>query len=251
MKTVAILQARMGATRLPGKVLADIEGRTLIERVIERSRAARGVDEVVVATTTHADDDALEGFLMDRGLAPVFRGSMEDVLDRYYQAASRHAADVIVRVTADDPLKDPGIIELALRQMAGSPELDYCSNTLQPTYPEGLDIEVFRRRALDKAWSEARLPSEREHVTPYIWNHPDCFRLLNFRYARDLSSWRWTVDKPNDLEFMRAVFARFRDTPLVGYEEIIRWLEENPRIREINSGTIRNEGYLRSLESEK
>jgi spore coat polysaccharide biosynthesis protein SpsF len=250
MSVVAIIQARMGATRLPNKVLADICGKTLIERVIERTRAARSIDAVIVATTTESADDVLAGFLESRRLCPVFRGSMADVLDRYYQSAKSAGAGTIVRVTADDPLKDPQLMDHAVGELAADPALDYCSNTLEPTYPEGLDIEAFRFAALERAWREARQPSEREHVTPFIWKRADTFKLRNFRNDRDLSAWRWTVDKPADLEFMRAVFQEFPGQPLVRYQDVIRLLEANPHIPGINSGTARNEGYLKSLQSE-
>jgi spore coat polysaccharide biosynthesis protein SpsF len=249
MKTVAIIQARMGATRLPGKVLAEVAGRCLIERVLERTRATPGLDAVMVATTTDRADDALVEFLTRNGCG-VYRGSMDDVLDRYYRCARSCDAEIIVRVTADDPLKDPQIIAHALGLLIADARLEYCSNTLEPTFPEGLDIEVFRFSALERAWREARLASEREHVTPYIWKHPDLFKVLNFRHERDLSAWRWTVDKPGDLQFMTAVFSHFAGQPLVRYQDVIAWLDANPQVREINMGTQRNEGYLKSLQSE-
>lgn len=251
MSVMAIIQARMGATRLPGKVLADIAGTTLLERVIQRVRATRGLDAVLLATTDESQDDALESFVTSRALCPVYRGSTLDVLDRYYQCARKFGAEVIVRVTADDPLKDSQIIERAIALLSEHPDLDYCSNTLEPTYPEGLDIEAFRFAALERAWREARLPSEREHVTPYIWSHRESFRVENFRFERDLSAWRWTVDKPSDLEFMRAVFGHFASEPLVSYRRVIEWLELNPQVLELNTGTVRNEGYLKSIASEK
>jgi spore coat polysaccharide biosynthesis protein SpsF len=251
LNTVSIIQARMGSTRLPRKVLADIVGTPLIIRIIERVRAARGIEELVVATTTDREDDELAGFLLQGMYCKVFRGMRDDVLDRFYRCATTHAADIIVRVTADDPLKDPRIIERATQMLIDDPSLDYCSNTLEPTFPEGLDIEVFRFSALEKAWRQASLPSEREHVTPYIWKHPEIFRLANFRHERDLSSWRWTVDKPNDLEFMRAVYGHFASQPLVSFQDVIAWLHENPSMLTINSDTQRNEGYLMSLESEQ
>lgn len=240
----------MGATRLPGKVLADIAGRRLIERVIDRVSATPGIATIVVATTTEPEDDVLVEFLRHEPRCHVFRGSLEDVLDRYYQCSLEHGAAVVVRVTADDPLKDPQIILHAMQTLQADPGLDYCSNTLEASYPEGLDIEVFRFSALERAWREARLASEREHVTPFIWKHPQLFRLTNFRFERDLSAWRWTVDKPNDLQFMREVFGHFAAQPLVRYQDVIAWLEANPQVRAINAGTPRNEGYFKSLKSE-
>lgn len=248
MKSVAIVQARMGASRLPGKVLADLCGQPMLQRLLDRVRAADGIDEIVVATTTQPPDDELVAWLRARGIA-YFRGSEQDVLDRFYQCARQHAADVIVRVTADDPLKDPGLIAAAIRACTSSESIDYCSNSLVASYPEGLDIEVVRSRALERAHREATKLSDREHVTPYIWRHPQLFRLHSLQYERNLADWRWTVDKPADLEFMRAVFGHFAD-PLVPFTQVIAWLERNPAVRAINAGTQRNEGYLKSLEGE-
>jgi spore coat polysaccharide biosynthesis protein SpsF len=240
----------MGSTRLPHKVLADIAGRSLISRVLERVRAASTLDDLVVATTLEAADDTLVELIRKTEDCRVFRGSRDDVLDRYYRAAELARADVIVRVTADDPLKDPGVIDRAVSEFRADPLLDYCSNTLQPTFPEGLDIEVFGRSALDESWREARLPSEREHVTPYIWSRPGKFRLRNFSHTENLSEWRWTVDKAEDLTFMRAVFHEFHERPLVPYTELIDWLKRHPEIRALNAGTVRNEGYFESLRKE-
>lgn len=248
-RTVAIVQGRMGSTRLPGKVLAAVEGRPLLEHLLERVRRAK-VDEVVVATTSLAEDDLLADWVSASGLAATYRGSATDVLSRFYHAASVYEADVIVRVTADDPLKDPQIIDHALALLHDGHSFDYCSNTLQPSYPEGLDIEVFTSAALSAAHFQAKLPSEREHVTPYIWKHPEIFRLHNFSHVVDLSAWRWTVDKPADLEFIRAVFSGLRHAPAMSYRDVIAFLELHPEIQSINQGTARNEGYVRSIAQE-
>jgi spore coat polysaccharide biosynthesis protein SpsF len=246
----AIIQARMGSTRLPDKVLADIVGKPMLARILERVSAARSVDAVVVATTNLSEDDRLADYVRTTPFA-LYRGSALDVLDRYYQAAKMHRAAIVVRVTADDPLKDPGIIDQAVSLLEGRTDLDYCSNTLAPTYPEGLDIEVFRFAALERAHAEASLPSDREHVTPYLYKHPEFFKLHNFRHHHDLSDWRWTVDRPHDLDFMRAVFTHFHDQPLVSYVDVIDWLSKNPDVRAINAGIVRNEGYLMSLAAER
>lgn len=248
---VAIIQARMGSSRLPNKVLADVCGRPMLQRLIERVEVASGVDTVIVATTTACSDDVLADWVRANTKYAVYRGSESDVLDRYYQCAKEAGASIVVRVTADDPLKDPALISHALDCLAADPELDYCSNTLRPTYPEGLDIEAFRFGALERAYREAALPSDREHVTPYIWRHPELFRLKNFEFSRDLSGWRWTVDKPEDLEFIRAVYSHFQRQPLVSYLDVIAFLEQEPQLREINQGTVRNEGYLKSIRMEK
>jgi len=250
LNAVAIIQARMGSTRLPGKVLADIYGKPLLKRLIERVRATPGISRVVVATTTESADDVLADWCSAQAVA-VYRGSVDDVLDRFWQCAQQHPAEFIVRVTADDPLKDPEVIAQALALCASSPEVDYASNTLQPTYPEGLDIEVVRFRALERAAREAKLPSEREHVMPYVWKNPDRFVLRGFTMQPDLSHWRWTVDKPADLELVRRIFAHFADQPLVGHQAVIAWLNDNPELLAINAGTIRHEGYFKTLATEQ
>jgi len=250
LNAVAIIQARMGSTRLPGKVLADIGGQPLLQRLIGRVRATPNIDCVVVATTTEPTDDVLVDWCTAHEV-PVYRGSTDDVLERFWQCAQQYPAEFIVRVTADDPLKDPEVISQALALCASSPEVDYASNTLQPTYPEGLDIEVVRFRTLERAAREATMPSEREHVMPYVWKHPERFVLRGFSMKPDLSKWRWTVDKPADLELVRRIFAHFADQPLVGYQAVIAWLNENPELVAMNAGTIRHEGYFKTLAKEQ
>lgn len=251
MKILAIVQARMGSTRLPGKVLADIHGRPMLRWLLDRIQSIQEIDEVVIATTKNSEDDVLQRWVQAEQVA-CFRGSESDVLDRFFRCTEGRAADIIVRVTADDPLKDPGVVRQAIELVRDNPAVDYCSNSLNPTYPEGLDIEVFRHDALMRAHQEAQLPSEREHVTPYIWKNPSKFKLASLEFDRDLSHWRWTVDKPEDLAFMRAIYGEFKDRPLVPFAEVIDFIEKNPHVAEINmSGTVRNEGYLKSLSTEK
>ena len=247
MNRIAIIQARMGSTRLPGKILSDIEGKTMLERIIERVAASKLVDKVVVATTDEKEDDEVEAYIKKYRYCDLFRGSLDDVLRRFYECAKENNADIVIRITADDPLKDPQIIDKAVSMLMTDMELDYCSNTIVPSYPEGLDIEVLRFLALETAYKEAVLSSEREHVTPFIWKNPKRFKIQNFKFERNLSSWRWTVDKQEDLEFMRCIFKEFKNKPLVNYKEVIKFLETKPELMKINSGTIRNEGYIKSL----
>lgn len=249
-RTVAIVQARMGSTRAPNKVLADIAGKPMLAHVLERTARAH-VDAIVVATTDKPEDDVLEHWVRESGLADVFRGSEHDVLDRFWRAAAQSHADVIVRVTADDPLKDPQVIDRALSLLDGGRSLDYVSNTLHPTFPEGLDIEVFTSGALGRAHAEAKLASEREHVTPYVWKHPELFRVQNFEHDEDLSHWRWTVDKPADIEFMRKVFGAFPANDPMPYRAVIDYVRRHPEVAAINTGTARNEGYVQSLQKEQ
>lgn len=250
MKVLAIIQARMGSTRLPGKVLAEINGRPLIGFLIDRLRSVPEIDHIVVATTTTPSDDVLAEWLCMEGV-DSFRGDSDDVLARFYLCAKKYNPDLVVRVTADDPLKDPSLISEAINHFSTDHDLDYCSNTLRPTYPEGLDIEVFRLKALKYAFEHAKLTSEREHVTPYIWKNTSMFKVKNFEFREDLSAWRWTVDKQSDLNFIRAVLSPFQDSPLVSFEEIICFLKQNTDLLKINADTLRNEGYIKSLEMEK
>lgn len=228
MRIAVIVQARMGSSRFPGKVLADLAGRPLIAHAMARAMATPGVDELVVATTTAAADDVLAALCGRMGV-PVFRGSEPDVLDRVYQATRRHACDAVMRVTADCPLLDPLVSGLVVARFREG-DVDYASNVHPRTFPDGLDTEVFAVAALERAWREARLPAEREHVTPYFRSHPEIFRCANVAYSADLSAHRWTVDEPRDLELLRAFHRRLGqgDAPFFGMQEILRLLEREP-----------------------
>lgn len=247
MKTVALIQARMSSTRLPGKVLLDIGGQPMLLHVIHRAKLAGSVDLVAVVTSRREDDDPIERLCNKKGI-PCFRGSLDDVLDRYYQAACHFQADAVVRLTADCPLLDPKIIDRVVQTFRQG-EFDYVSNALECTYPDGLDAEIFRFTALERAWKEARLKSEREHVTAYIHKHPEVFRLGSVTHEEDLSALRWTVDTPRDLEFVRTVYSFFPNADF-GMDDILQVMKEHPEIAEINSGQQRNEGYLKSLQED-
>jgi glutamate-1-semialdehyde aminotransferase/spore coat polysaccharide biosynthesis protein SpsF (cytidylyltransferase family) len=245
----AIVQARMGSSRLPGKTLADVAGRPMLARLVERARRIEGVEAVVIATTDQPADDAIVAFAATAGL-PVHRGSEADVLDRVHEAAARFAVSVIVRVTPDCPLLDPAVAGRVLaRFRAGG--LDYASNTQPPTFPDGQDTEVFSFAALDTAWRQARLASEREHVTPFIWKQPHRFRLANVVHTEDLSRLRWTVDEPADLAFVRAVYARLGADRPFGMAEILALLAREPALLELNRTYRRNEGYTTSLRADR
>jgi spore coat polysaccharide biosynthesis protein SpsF len=246
-KTIAILQARMGSSRLPGKSLQDLAGRPLLAHVIARARAIDGIDRVVVATTTDPRDEAIEALAQAEGVA-AFRGSEDDVLDRFYGAAKTHGGDVIMRLTADCPVLDPRVSGMVLKRFMQG-DVDYAGIGSPPTYPDGLDTEVFSIVALERAWREATLPSEREHVTPYIWKHPDEFRLVNLTHDPDLSAHRWTVDTAEDLAFVRAVYGHLYDPNAApfGMDAVLALLAREPRLRDMNRGIERNEGYAISL----
>lgn len=237
-KVVAIIQARMAASRLPGKVLKEIAGKPMLQHVIERARRARRVNEVMVATTTDPSDDAVESFCKEVGVS-VFRGSMQDVLDRYYQAAKLIQADVIVRLTADCPLLDPALIDKVIDSFFHE-KVDFAANRLPPpfhrTYPIGLDVEVCSFAALERAWDDAIQPYEREHVMPYLYDQKGRFKVLVMNYHADFGDQRWTVDTPQDLEVVRQVFARLSDKPDFTWLDVLALFQADSEIGQLNSG---------------
>ena len=249
LKTIAIVQARLGSTRLPGKVLADIAGQPMLWHVIQRLRRATALDDIWVATSAQAGDDALAAYCAAQGFA-VFRGSEEDVLDRYYQAARTAGADIVVRITADCPLLDPAVVDKVVRAFDPACH-DYVANVFRYTYPDGLDTEVFSFAALERAWREAVPGPEREHVTVLMRTSGRFRTGPNVEHTTDLSrrQLRWTVDTPTDLAFVRRVFAAFGDRPF-GLEEVLGLLEKNPTLMQMNESSIRNEGYYLSLAKE-
>lgn len=234
MKTVAIIQARMGSTRLPGKVLLDLSGEPMLTRVVHRVQRARWVDEVMIATTTHPADEAIARLCAAHGW-PCARGSQEDVLDRYYQAAVASQADVVVRITSDCPLIEPTVIDRVVKEILAHPsEIDYASNVQPPrTFPRGLDVEAMRFEALARAWREDTNMAWREHVTPYIYRHPERFRILNIVNPVELSYLRWTVDTPEDYELVRRVYAYFDDDAF-SWRDVLSLLEQHPDWLKIN-----------------
>ena len=247
MKTIAIIQARMGSERLPGKVLMDIYGKPMLQWVVERVQQAMTIDRVGVATTTEPEDDVIMEWAF-RQFIPVYRGRPTDVLDRYYQAAHVWHADPIVRITADCPMIDPGVIDRVVRRCWDS-MWDYVSNVDPPTYPDGLDVEVLRKEALTLAWLGATLPSDREHVTPWIRARKAELPQCNVINDVDLSHLRWTVDTAVDLEFVQAVYRLTKGRFIMA--KILQLLEKHPELAQINAGQERNEAYLRQVVREQ
>lgn len=232
MKVVAIVQARMGSSRLPGKVLQDLEGETMLGRVVQRLRRSSLINEILVATTDGPADDAIVK-VCRRCEVQVFRGDENDVLDRYFRAAQLTKAEAIVRITADCPLIDPEVTDKTIRAFLDESP-DYASNCMVRTYPRGLDTEVIALRALERAWRIASKPHERTHVTPYIVEHPAEFKLVSVTGAEDFSSHRWTVDTPEDLAFVRAIYARLTDKVEFRGPDVLDLLEREPELLEIN-----------------
>ena len=249
----AIIQARMGASRLPGKVLMKVLGKPLLSYQADRIKAAKVFDKVIVATTVIPEDDIIQDWCANNEVL-CFRGSSEDVLDRYYKTAlfyDMQPHDSIARLTADCPLIDPRVIRDGVNTYKQN-TCDYLSNTNPPTYPDGFDIEVFSFAALTKAWHLAVLPSEREHVTPYIRNHPEIFSLAGFQNDVDLSYLRLTIDEIEDFMLIeRIIAALYPDKPRFDLLDILELLKNNPDWLNLNQQYQRNEGYIKSLAIDK
>jgi len=250
MKTSVIIQARSGSTRLPQKVLLKVMGKTILEYALERIGKAKNIEGIIVATTLNEEDARIVDLAESIGIK-TYRGSSEDVLDRYYQAAKLFGIRHLVRITADCPLIDPWIIDKAVELYFES-KADYCSNTLKETFPDGEDVEVLSFNALHSAWKSAKLLSEREHVTPYIKKNPGRFKLVNFENDIDLSGKRWTVDREEDFRFIKALLeGLYPIKPDFSSGDILEFLRQNPRLEEINKGIARNEGYSKSLNRDR
>jgi spore coat polysaccharide biosynthesis protein SpsF len=242
MGTIAMVQARMGSTRLPGKVLEPLAARPALARIVERLRVAPGVDEVAVLSTDRPRDDPIAALCRQEGVSCV-RGSEHDVLDRFHQAAVELGAQRIVRITADCPLVDPEVVGCLLALAAARPRDTYTSvatGAIGPEagyrrYPDGLDAETFTAEMLDTAWREARDPYEREHVTPFIWRRPERFPVAVLEAERDMGSERWTIDYPADLELLRALYERLGNGSPFGFREVLAALEREPGLRALNA----------------
>lgn len=241
-RVVAIIQARMGATRLPGKVLEDIAGQPMLVRVVERARLAKSLASVVVATTIDPGDDIVAELCKNRGY-PFVRGDAQDVLARYLQVAHAYQADIVVRLTADCPLIDPGEIDHVVSDFLESePPVDYASNRIVRSYPIGLDTEVMKIDALEQAGHEANQRYQREHVTPYLYEEPGRFRTLSIESGGDYGAMRWTVDTPEDLAFARQIYQRLEGRSDFGWRDVLAILEREPELAEINAN-IRHKGF--------
>lgn len=236
MRTVAIIQARMSSSRLPGKVLLDLAGQPMLVWVVERTRLSKTIDEVVVATTSDASDDPLAAICQDRDY-PCYRGSLYDVLDRYYQAAREYNADVVVRITADCPLIDPAVVDKTVQEFLAT-NADFAANRLPPpwgrTYPVGLDAEVCTISGLELAWKEAQAPYQREHVMPFFYDQPERFRILHVNHTENYGALRWTVDTPEDLALVRRICENFLGRMDFSWLEVLDFYQSNPELATLN-----------------
>lgn len=243
---LAVLQARTSSSRLPGKVMMPLAGAPMLARQIERIARARMLDGLVVATSDRADDDCVAELAATAG-AGVFRGSLEDVLDRYFRAALAYRPSHVVRLTGDCPLADWEVIDAAVSFMIQG-GFDYASNTLEPTWPDGLDVEVVTYAALEAAWREAADTVEREHVMPFVTRRPDRFKLGSLRNQIDLSEMRWTVDEPADYAFAVTIYdALYSLNPAFTTADVLALLRQHPELGRVNTAIPRNAGLLTGL----
>jgi spore coat polysaccharide biosynthesis protein SpsF len=253
VKTLIVVQARTGSTRLPGKVMLPLAGKPALLRMLERVLAARRVQEVVVATTRRAEDDALAQLVQRYGLR-VFRGHATDLLDRHYRAAREARADAVAKIPSDCPLVDPGAIDRVLGVFEAEPGADYVGNLHPASWPDGNDVEVMSMTALERAWREARAPHEREHTTPFLWDQPERFRVVNVAWETGLDysmTHRFTLDYPDDYAFLRAVYAALcrREQPVFGLEEVLGLLRERPELRRLNAHYLGVNWYRHHLDA--
>lgn len=238
-KILTVVQARMGSSRLPGKVLLPLAGQPLLIRMVERVQRAQLAGTVVVATTTAAADDAVAACCAAHAV-PCFRGDALDLLDRHYQVARHYEAEVVLKIPSDCPLIDPAVIDQVLSvYLANEGHYDFVSNLHPATFPDGNDVEIMRFGALETAWREAQRPLEREHTTPFFWENPDRFRLANVAWAtgQDWSmTHRWTIDYPEDYTFISAVYDTLHPSnPAFGLNDILQLLAQQPAIAQLNA----------------
>ena len=247
---MAFIQARTSSTRFPEKVLKPILGKAMLELEVERVRACKTIDRVVIVTSVSPEDQQIVDLGKRIGI-DVFCGSMENVLDRFYQAAIKFKPDHIVRLTGDCPLIDARVVDDMVRLYLEK-KCDYGTNCMPPTYPDGLDAEIFSFKLLQEAWKEASLPSHLEHISLFFEEQPKRFKIENLACSRDLSALRWTVDEPEDFEFVRAIFENlYREESLFSMDDVLDLMEKKPELALLNNRFMRNEGLIKSKEKDK
>jgi spore coat polysaccharide biosynthesis protein SpsF len=254
-KTYAIIQARMSSSRLPKKVLKKIKKKPMLYYVIKQVLASSTIDEVIIATTKEKIDDVIEDYCKQNKIK-VFRGSKLDLLDRYYKCAKKYHCDPIIRITSDCPLIDPKVIDKVCKKF-GKNLFDYVANNFEKihnewnnstcNYPQGMTVEISSFKALEKAWYEAKKPSEREHVFPYIQFNPKLFSVSNIKMRKDLSYIRCTVDKLNDLKFVKIIYEKSMNVKIITIKDILNIIEKEPKLVLINNNIPFDEGYKKSL----
>jgi len=248
-KITVIIEARTGSSRLPNKVVAEIEGKPMIFYVIDRIKQIKSVEQIILATTQEENDKILTEIAKQNSIGS-FVGDSIDVLDRDYQCALQNNADPIIRITGDCPLIDPDIVEEMLEFYLKN-NYDYVSNRINPKYPDGLDVEIYSFNTLQMAAQNAKWSSERELVTTYITKNPKNFKIFSYENQEDLSEYRWTVDEQKDLEFIRKIYSIMKPKTNFSMKEIIEILSKNSELLKINAGIMRNEGHLKLYDNDK
>jgi spore coat polysaccharide biosynthesis protein SpsF len=244
-----IVQARMGSSRLPGKVMMDVEkDKPVLHYVISQLRYCKLIDKLIVATTTLSEDDKIVKYCKELGV-DSFRGSAQNVLDRYYQCAKKFSITTIVRIPSDKPLIDPEIVDSVIDKFRLN-SYDYVINFSPPTFPSGTEVEVFSFKALETAWKNAVLPSEKEHVTSYIDNHKEKFKIFNVMQPEDLSRYRWAVDRMEDLTLVRNIVSKIKKRPIL-MRDVLDLFKKEPHLVDINKNVNREEGNIKSLKEDE
>ena len=244
----AVIQTRMGSSRLPGKVLLKLDEGSVLDYVINQVKYCKLVNKIIIATTNLLEDNVIIQNAKDNGVQ-YFRGHPTDVLDRYYQCAKEHDLSAIIRITSDCPLIDPEIVDLMIRTFNEN-TYDYISNNKPRTFPYGLDVEVFSFNALENAWKNAQLPSEREHVTSFIYKNLDKFYIHNIEFCDDFSKLRLTIDRINDFKLIQIIVGKIKSRPIL-IKDILEIYKKEPKLFEINQNYVIDEGYLKSLKKDE
>ena len=244
-----IIQARMGSTRLPGKVLMEvIEGKPVLYYVINQLKYCKSFEKLIVATTTLPEDDKIVQFCMDNDVN-YFRGDFKNVLERHYRCAEKFSLSTVIRMPSDKPLLDPEVVDKVVK-IFNKNSYDYVTNFLPQTFPSGTDVEVLSFDSLKKSWEKAILPSEKEHVTNYIYNHRDDFRIFNVVNSENLSNFRWAVDRIEDLRLVREIVSKIRKNPIL-IKDILELFKNEPNLIEINKQVDGNESNIKSEKEDK
>jgi len=248
-KIDCIIQARVGSTRLPRKVLKKLDKKkSMMDFTIEQLNFSKYINNIIIATSIKKEDDKIEEYCRTKKIN-FFRGSFEDVLDRYYQCAKKFKIKNIVRISGDCPLIDPNVVDKVIEKY-NTKKFDYVSNTQPKTFPQGTEVEVFTFNSLEETWKSASLPSEREHVTPYIYKNLEKFKIFNLINDKNLSDLRWVVDRKNDFEFVKILINKIKKRPILT-EDILKIIQHNPEIIEINKKNVKDEGYKKSLKTDR
>lgn len=251
-RVVALIQCRMGSTRLPQKVMMDLNGKPVIGKIFDRLKACKTVDEIVICTADTQQNQVIVDYAVANGL-PVFAGSENDLVDRIYQMATKFRADVVIRVTADCPLVDPELVDRLVGEYVADPSLEYITNILPPTFPDGLDLDVVSKKAIQKVWDRSRGDAfKSEWFNHDLRNNPDVYKTLKITNDVDLSQMRWTVDYPEDMDLIREIFTRLSPNgETFGMNDILKLLNEHPELGEINAKYVRDAAYYAAIEAAK